>query len=91
MNAFGKDNDLVDNVQLQLRKKIIDKLKNSNPAPPIGDNLLAKICNTLFADYLEAHHYHHSLAVFTPESHHSQNHFSSQELQSMLRLDVSNG
>ena len=78
LNAFGKDNDLVDNVQLQLRKKIIDKLKHSNPAPPIGDNLLAKICNTLFADYLESHHYHHSLAVFTPESHHSQNHFSAQ-------------
>ena len=86
LNTFGKDGDLVDNVQLQLRQKIIDKLKHSSPPPPIQDNLLKKICNTLFADYLETHHYHHSLSVFAPESHFSQNHFSSQELQSMLRV-----
>jgi len=32
LNTFGKDSDLVDNVQLQLRQKIINKLKNSQPA-----------------------------------------------------------
>lgn len=87
LNTFGKDGDLIDNVQLQLRQKIIDKLKNSAPPAPINDNLLQKICNSLFADYLESHNYHHSLSVFAPEAHFSQNHFSSQEIQSMLRLD----
>jgi hypothetical protein len=31
LNTFGKDHELVDNVQLQLRQKIINKLKNSKP------------------------------------------------------------
>lgn len=29
LDAFGKDNELVDNVKLQLRDKIISKLKNT--------------------------------------------------------------
>lgn len=32
LNTFGKDNELVDNVQLQLRQKIINKLRNNKPA-----------------------------------------------------------
>jgi hypothetical protein len=30
LNTFGKDAELVDNVKLQLRHKIIDKLRNSS-------------------------------------------------------------
>ena len=91
LNTFGKDEDLIDNVQLQLRQKIIDKLKQSAPPAPIHDNLLRKVCNTLFVNYLETHHYHHSLSVFAPEAHFSQFHFSNQELQSMLRVQGGEG
>lgn len=51
LNTFGKDNELVDNVKLQLREKIINKLKNSKPAPPpsTDDALLRKLTNSLIA------------------------------------------
>ena len=37
LNTFGKDNALVDSVQLQLREKIINKLKKgqANTSPSI--------------------------------------------------------
>jgi hypothetical protein len=51
LNTFGKDNELVDNVKLQLREKIISKLKNSKPAPQpsTDDALLRKLTNSLIA------------------------------------------
>ena len=54
LNAFGKDDELVDNVKLQLREKIIGKLKNNKPInpQPIESSLLLKVCNSLVADYL---------------------------------------
>jgi hypothetical protein len=54
LNTFGKDSELVDNVKVQLREKIISKLKNSKPManPAIDNSLIKKICNTLVVQYL---------------------------------------
>lgn len=78
LNAFGKDNELVDSVQLQLRQKIINKLKTtqSQAQPSIEHSLLKKVCNTLLAQYLENQQYLHSLAVFSPEASLTKHHFS---------------
>jgi len=35
LNTFAKDGDLVDNVKLQLRHKIIDKLRSSSAPPKV--------------------------------------------------------
>lgn len=80
MNTFGKDNELVDNVKLQLREKIINKLKNTKPQnqPEVENSLLKKICNTLLVEYMENQRYFHSLAVFSPEANYTQHHFSNE-------------
>jgi hypothetical protein len=36
LDTFGKDNELIDNVQLQLRQKIISKLKSTKPTTAPG-------------------------------------------------------
>lgn len=80
MNTFGKDNELVDNVKLQLREKIINKLKNtkSNNVINIDLSLIKKICNTLVVQYLENQKYFHTLAVFSPEANYTKHHFSNE-------------
>ena len=87
LNTFGKDNELVDNVKLQLREKIINKLKStkSNNAINIDLSLIKKICNTLVVQYLENQRYFHSLAVFSPEANYTKHHFSNEQMQSMLQ------
>jgi hypothetical protein len=86
LNSFGQDGELVDNVKLQLREKIINKLKATKPAslPPTDASLLIKVCNTLVADYLEAQRLFHSLAVFAPEAGCSKHSFNREELQAMF-------
>lgn len=68
----------MDNVKLQLREKIIAKLKNSKPLPPppADQALLRKLTNSLIAGHLEANRFFHSLAVFSPEANYSKHHFS---------------
>ena len=39
LNTFGKDNELVDNVKLQLREKIINKLKSTKSNNAINIDL----------------------------------------------------
>ena len=80
---------MVDNVKLQLREKIINKLKSSQGVqqPQTEASLLKKICNTLLVEYLEKQRYFHSLAVFSPESGFSKQHFSREEMGGLLRVD----
>jgi hypothetical protein len=88
LNTFGKDSELVDNVKLQLREKIIGKLKNAKPvaAPPADEVLLRKLTNSLIAGHFETHRFFHSLAVFSPEANYNKHHFSEEELRGLLRV-----
>jgi hypothetical protein len=80
LNTFGKDTELVDSVKLQLREKIINKLKNTKQVsqPPLENALMKKICNTIIVEYLEEQRFFNSLSVFSPESNFSKNHFSNE-------------
>ena len=79
---------MVDNVKLQLREKIIGKLKSSQGVkqPQTEESLLKKICNTLLVEYMEKQRYFHSLAVFSPESGFTRHHFSREEMGGLLRV-----
>lgn len=65
-----KDIGLLDNLKAQMRYKLLEKLQAPLNKPNTElqqSSLLAKIINSLIADYLQNNTYNYSLAVFLPE------------------------
>lgn len=75
-----KDDELVDTVKLHLREKIISKLKNSTSKSkaetPVDQQLVKKICCSLFLDYLSENRLFHTASVFAPESGSTRSQFT---------------
>jgi hypothetical protein len=89
-DTLGKDSELVDTVKLHLREKIINKLKSNQPkkSAPDDQELLAKLCCSLFLDYLTEYRFLHTASVFAPESGSSRRQFSREELLSLFGADM---
>ena len=64
-----EDMGLVDNVRVQIRQKLLDKLKQApKPNDVKPDQVLVKrICSSLIIDYMSLNSHNYSLSVFQPE------------------------
>jgi hypothetical protein len=70
-NTLSNDQELVDNVKLQLREKIINKLKTSTPPSHTiqpEKELVRKVALSLIHEFLSTERMFHTLAVFGPET-----------------------